>query len=234
MYLEPVKETDHPSSDIGITWGLIELQWLKNRDAQWKALLDKALLDKVSTEVNSDWEKACSEVFEMNTKSGHVPGYAVQDSDIDLRYIYTGDWINAAFMTQERVTIDGTVYMVAHATNSIRGCFVPMGTHIGHLRDCNGLKPFLDYSKRWNGAFDGAPSACSQWKCFDKGATLFTEGGPEELVPGTYYRVLDKSDGKAGVLLLVRMSKFPYPDRDAFVSFIECTHTDAHNHGTST
>jgi hypothetical protein len=219
--LPPVNAHDHPSNDIGISWGLTEVQWIKNRDAQWKALLDKALADKTSTVENTDWEKACAQVFEMNTKSGHMPGYAVQGSDTDLRYFYTGDWINAAFMTQERVTIDSTVYMVAHATNAIKGCFVPLGTHIGHLRDCNGLKPFMDYSQKWGGLFNGAPNASSQWKCFEEGAMLFTSDGKEELEPGTHYRVLEKTDGKSGVLLMVRKAKFPYPDRDVFVSMIE-------------
>jgi hypothetical protein len=79
----------------------------------------------------------------------------------------------------------------------------------------------MDYSQKWGGLFNGAPNASSQWKCFEEGAMLFTSDGKEELEPGTHYRVLEKTDGKSGVLLMVRKAKFPYPDRDVFVSMIE-------------
>lgn len=223
MFPTDVKNTDHPDFVGGIVWSTLELKWIKERDEQWKALLGfyadpstthSPVPDAVKEE--SDWLKACKFcegkfgdlVIEDNSPLAFSEG-------IDMLYFYKRDYIEPRYLTKEKVTIDGIQYRVALCNNPIKSCFVPMDTDIGHIRHCNSTLPMFDTNKKYHGVFskgDYVPS--NRWFNLSKGAKLVTRDGLESVEPGTMYRVIDDANYPDHINLLIRLPKYPYPDKD--------------------
>ena len=223
MFPTDVKNTDHPDFVGGIVWSTLELKWINERDEQWKALLafyadpstaHSPVPDSVREE--SDWLKACKFCEE---KFGDL---VIEDNNplafsegIDMLYFYKKDYIEPRYLTKEKVTIDGIQYRVALCNNPIKACFVPMDTDIGHIRHCNSTLPMFDTNKKYHGVFskdDYVPS--NSWFNLPKGAKLVTGDGLESVEPGTMYRVIKDTNYPDHINLLIRLPKYPYPDKD--------------------
>lgn len=169
-----------------------------------------------AVKVESDWLKACKFCEE---KFGDL---VIEDNNplafsegIDMLYFYKKDYIEPGYLTKEKVTIDGIQYRVALCNNPIKACFVPMDTDIGHIRHCNSTLPMFDTNKKYHGVFskdDYVPS--NRWFNLSKGAKLVTRDGLESVEPGTMYRVIDDANYPDHINLLIRLPKYPYPDKD--------------------
>lgn len=71
-HLPVIKAHDHPCSHAGFIWGVAELEWIKNRDSQWKNLLAEELASKSNLIAIADWEKVCAEIFQTNGKPDSI------------------------------------------------------------------------------------------------------------------------------------------------------------------